>query len=66
LQPFGCIANHIVAKGVEKKMKEVHPHLNLLFLDMDAGTSEVNTANRLEFLIKGAKESMAAAKARTI
>ncbi len=59
LQPFGCIANHIVAKGVEKKMKEVHPHLNLLFLDMDAGTSEVNTANRLEFLIKGAKESMA-------
>ncbi len=60
LQPFGCIANHIVAKGVEKKMKEVHPHLNLLFLDMDAGTSEVNTANRLEFLIKGAKESMAA------
>ncbi|MGL1890351.1 MAG: acyl-CoA dehydratase activase [Spirochaetaceae bacterium] len=60
LQPFGCIANHIVAKGVEKKLKEVHPHLNLLFLDMDAGTSEVNTANRLEFLIKGAKESMAA------
>ena len=48
------------AKGVEKKMKEVHPHLNLLFLDMDAGTSEVNTANRLEFLIKGAKESLTA------
>jgi predicted nucleotide-binding protein (sugar kinase/HSP70/actin superfamily) len=32
LQPFGCIANHIVAKGVEKKLKEVHEHLNLLFL----------------------------------
>ncbi|OQY39840.1 MAG: hypothetical protein B6229_02980 [Spirochaetaceae bacterium 4572_7] len=65
LQPFGCIANHIVAKGVEKKMKEVHPHLNLLFLDMDAGTSEVNTANRLEFLIKGAKESMMEKQARS-
>ena len=58
LQPFGCIANHIVAKGVGKKLKEVHSSLNLLFLDMDSGTSEVNTANRLEFLIRGAQETL--------
>lgn len=54
LQPFGCIANHIVAKGVEKKLRAVYPELNVLYLDMDSGTSEVNITNRLEFLIKGA------------
>lgn len=59
LQPFGCIANHIIAKGVEKRMKDLHPHLNLLFLDMDAGSSEVNIANRLEFFVKSARESWA-------
>lgn len=56
LQPFGCIANHVIAKGVEKRLKEMYPQLNLLFLDMDSGASEVNTTNRLEFLVKVAKE----------
>ena len=55
LQPFGCLANHIVARGVEKKIKEMHPELNLLFLDMDADTSEVNSLNRLHFLLEGAR-----------
>ena len=55
LQPFGCIANHVVAKGIEKRLKEVHPHLNLLFLDADAGLSEVNYFNRLYFFINQAK-----------
>jgi hypothetical protein len=40
--------------------------LTFYFLDMDAGASEVNTANRLEFLIKGAKESMARKNATTV
>jgi len=55
LQPFGCIANHVVAKGVEKRMKEEHPELNLLFLDVDAGVSEVNFVNRLHFFVSHAK-----------
>ena len=57
LQPFGCIANHVVAKGVEKRMKERYPNLNILFLDADAGTSEVNFQNRLYFFINHAKEA---------
>lgn len=57
LQPFGCIANHIVSKGVEKKIKTLFPKMNLLFLDFDSGTSEVNVHNRLYFMIKGAKET---------
>ncbi|MCL2290204.1 MAG: acyl-CoA dehydratase activase-related protein [Bacteroidetes bacterium] len=48
LQPFGCIANHIISKGLEKKLKTKFPKLNLLSLDFDGGTSEVNIQNRLE------------------
>ncbi len=54
LQPFGCIANHVIAKGVARRMKEVYPNLNLLFLDLDAGLSEVNFLNRLHFFVEQA------------
>jgi predicted nucleotide-binding protein (sugar kinase/HSP70/actin superfamily) len=57
LQPFGCIANHIVAKGAEKKIRELYPQLNLLFLDADAGVSEVNFFNRMHFFLNHTKES---------
>lgn len=55
LQPFGCIANHVIAKGVEKRIRTLYPQLNLLFLDMDSGMSEVNVVNRMEFLVDGLK-----------
>ena len=55
LQPFGCIANHVIARGVEKRMKTLYPALNLLFLDMDSGMSEVNVVNRMEFIVDGLK-----------
>jgi len=58
VQPFGCISNHITGKGVERELKEMFPHLNLLSLDMDAGTSEVNVLNRLHFMIVAAREEM--------
>lgn len=47
LQPFGCIANHVVSKGIEKKLKKLYPELNLVSLDFDAGVSSVNVTNRL-------------------
>jgi predicted CoA-substrate-specific enzyme activase len=52
LQPFGCIANHIVSKGIEKKIKEFYPDMNILHLDFDGGVSEVNVRNRLHFIMK--------------
>jgi predicted nucleotide-binding protein (sugar kinase/HSP70/actin superfamily) len=58
LQPFGCIANHVVAKGMEKRMKELFPQLNLLFLDADAGLSEVNFFNRMHFFVNHAKDGV--------
>ncbi|MCL2039316.1 MAG: 2-hydroxyacyl-CoA dehydratase [Bacteroidetes bacterium] len=55
LQPFGCIANHIISKGIEKKIKEHYPKMNLLFLDFDSGVSDVNVHNRLHFMLKNAR-----------
>jgi len=52
VQPFGCIANHVVSKGVEKRIKDLFPSMNLLFLDFDADTSEVNVLNRLHFMVE--------------
>ncbi len=58
LQPFGCIANHVISKGIEKKIKKIYPQMNLLFLDFDAGTSEANIFNRLHFMVENAKQSL--------
>jgi predicted nucleotide-binding protein (sugar kinase/HSP70/actin superfamily) len=52
IQPFGCIANHIVAKGIEKRLKRFYPNINLLFLDIDSGTAKVHLQNRLHFLME--------------
>ncbi|MBI9043501.1 MAG: hypothetical protein JEZ06_03395 [Anaerolineaceae bacterium] len=58
LQPFGCIANHVIAKGVQKSLQEKYPYLNLLFLDADAGVSEVNFYNRMHFFVNHAKSAV--------
>jgi predicted nucleotide-binding protein (sugar kinase/HSP70/actin superfamily) len=55
LQPFGCIANHVIAKGVARRLQTLYPQLNLLFLDLDAGGSEVNLINRAHFFVEQAK-----------
>ncbi|MCD4721425.1 MAG: acyl-CoA dehydratase activase [Desulfobacula sp.] len=52
LQPFGCIANHIISKGMEIKIKSIYPDMNLYYLDFDAGMSEANIRNRLHFMIE--------------
>jgi len=57
LQPFGCIANHIVSKGVEKRIKRLYPAINLLSLDFDSGVSDVNIKNRLLLFIDKLKEN---------
>jgi predicted nucleotide-binding protein (sugar kinase/HSP70/actin superfamily) len=57
LQPFGCLANHIVAKGVQNRIKTLYPDINLLFLDCDAGNSEVNFFNRMHFFLHHAQQN---------
>ena len=55
LQPFGCIANHVISKGIEKRVKDIYPDMNILYLDFDGGVSEVNVLNRLYFIARSAK-----------
>ena len=57
LQPFGCIANHIISKGIEKKIKSLYPHMNLLSLDFDSGVSDVNVINRLLLFVENINTS---------
>lgn len=51
VQPFGCIANHIVSKGVERRIRSLYPETALYFLDFDPGMSEANVRNRLHFMV---------------
>ena len=46
----------MIAKGVSKRLKEKYPGLNLRFLDLDAGVSEVNYFNRMYFFINNARQ----------
>lgn len=57
LQPFGCIANHIVSKGMEKRIKSLLPDINFLSLDFDSGVSDVNVTNRLLLFIDNLHKS---------
>jgi len=58
LQPFGCIANQVIAKGVEKRMRSLCPSMRVLFIDLDHNTSEANVLNRVHFLVENARESI--------
>jgi len=51
LQPFGCIANHIVARGIENRLRKACPQTGMLFLDIDSSVAKVNLENRLHFLV---------------
>lgn len=51
LQPFGCLPNHICGRGVTKPLKERHPGIRILPLDLDPDTSFANVENRLQMLI---------------
>ena len=59
IQPFGCIANHLIAKGISKRLREFYPKLNFLSLDFDNGTSDANMINRLQFLLQTAAAGQA-------
>ncbi len=57
LQPFGCLPNHIIGRGVTKKLKELYPDAQILPLDYDPDVSFANIENRLQMLIMNAREN---------
>ena len=55
LQPFGCLPNHVVGRGIIKKLKEMYPDVQILPLDYDPDVSFANVENRLQMLIMNQK-----------
>ena len=55
-QPFGCLPNHIVAKGMTRRVKEEYPFANIVAIDYDPGATVVNQENRLKLMIANIKE----------
>ena len=55
LQPFGCLPNHVVGRGISKKLKEMYPDAHILPLDYDPDMAQANIENRLQMLIMEAK-----------
>ena len=54
-QPFGCLPNHIIAKGMIRKIKDNHPEANIVAVDYDPGASSVNQENRIRLMLENAR-----------
>ena len=57
-QPFGCLPNHIVGKGMIRKIKAKNPIANIVPIDYDPGASEVNQLNRIKLMLSVAREQL--------
>ena len=56
VQPFGCLPNHIVGKGVIRTLREAYPNANICPVDYDAGASKVNQENRIKLMLAVSEE----------
>ncbi|MEE3493802.1 MAG: acyl-CoA dehydratase activase-related protein [Butyrivibrio sp.] len=57
-QPFGCLPNHVVGKGVIKQMRHLYPGCNIVAIDYDPGASEVNQLNRIKLMLSTAQKKV--------
>ncbi|SFA70311.1 CoA-substrate-specific enzyme activase, putative [Acetitomaculum ruminis DSM 5522] len=57
-QPFACLPNHVVGKGVIKKIRSMYPMSNIVAIDYDPGASEVNQLNRIKLMLSTAKKNI--------
>ena len=58
VQPFACLPNHVVGKGVIKTIRNMYPDANIVAVDYDPGASEANQANRIKLLMTVAKDNL--------
>lgn len=54
-QPFGCLPNHIIGKGMMRPVKERNPDVNIVAIDYDASATRVNQENRLKLMLSNAR-----------
>ena len=57
-QPFGCLPNHVVGKGVIKALRKSYPESNIVAIDYDPGASEVNQLNRIKLMLSTAQKNL--------
>ena len=57
-QPFGCLPNHVVGKGVIKELRRRYPQSNVVAIDYDPGASEVNQLNRIKLMLSTAQKNL--------
>ncbi len=58
VQPFGCLPNHVMGKGVIKSLRSSHRDANIVAIDYDPGASEVNQLNRIKLMLSQAKKNL--------
>lgn len=61
-QPFACLPNHVVGKGVIKELRRQYPLSNIVAIDYDPGASEVNQLNRIKLMLSTAQKNLKANK----
>ncbi|MBO0481621.1 2-hydroxyacyl-CoA dehydratase [Candidatus Enterococcus courvalinii] len=59
MQPFGCLPNHVVGKGVIKELRRQYPNANIAAIDYDPGVSIVNQLNRIRLMMATANKTLA-------
>ena len=57
-QPFACLPNHVVGKGVIKEIRRLYPQSNIVAIDFDPGASEVNQLNRIKLMLSTANKNL--------
>ena len=66
VQPFACLPNHVVGKGVIKSIREKYPEANISPVDYDPGASESNQTNRIKLLMSVAKDNLLNSETYTV
>lgn len=57
-QPFGCLPNHIVGKGMIRAIREDHPDANIVAIDYDPGATKTNQENRIKLMLSTARQKL--------
>ena len=57
-QPFGCLPNHIVGKGMIRAIRRIYPEANIVAVDYDPGATKINQENRIKLMLANAAKSL--------
>ena len=57
-QPFGCLPNHVVGKGMIRRLKDDYPDSNIVAIDYDPGATRINQENRIKLMLANASDQL--------